>query len=157
MANKKSNTENSGIKVGDKISIEYEGKFDNGEVFDSSTHGEHSHPLEFEVGSGQVIKGFEEAVVGMEKGEEKEFSVEPDKGYGKRDEELVKELPRNALPEDPKPKEGMFLQLGTEGGQMFPAVITSVSESKVKIDLNHPLARKKLNFKIKIVGVKVNS
>ena len=141
------------IKQGDKVSVEYEGKLDTGEVFDSSKRGEHSNPIEFEVGAGRVIKGFDEAVVGMEKGEEKEFSIPPEQAYGERREELKKDIPRSALPPGQEPKAGMMLMLNTPQGQQFPAKIADVNDEKIVVDLNHPLAGKKLNFKIKVVDV----
>ena len=139
------------IKKGKKVKIEYEGKLEDGTVFDSSE--KHGQPLEFEVGSGQVIKGFDDAVSGMKKGEEKEFSIEPEEAYGKRNPDLEKEIPRKALPQDQEPKEGMMLMMGTPDGQRFPAKIIKVGKEKVTIDLNHPLAGKKLIFKIKVVDV----
>lgn len=141
------------IKKGDTISLDYEGKLESGEVFDSSTHGDHSHPLTFQVGGGQVIPGFDAAVIGMNKSQEKEFSIEPNEAYGEANLELKKEFPRNALPKDPEPKAGMMLMLSTPDGQQFPAKIDSVTKDKVVIDLNHPLAGKKLIFKIKILEI----
>lgn len=139
------------IKKGNKIKVEYEGKFENGEVFDSSTHGDHSHPLEFEVSSGKVIKGFDDAVIGMKKGEEKEFTLEPEQAYGQPNPELKQDLPKNILPKDQEPKAGMILMMTTPDRQQMPAKILEVKEDKIVIDLNHPLAGKKLNFKIKIL------
>lgn len=144
------------IKKGDKIKVDYEGKFDDGQVFDSSKHGDHSHPLEFEVGSGQVIPGFDNAVVGMKVGEEKEFSILPKDAYGERNKELEKQIPRNSLPPAPQgqePKVGMVLVLNSPDGRQFPVMITKVDDKNITIDLNHPLAGKKLNFKIKVVNV----
>ncbi len=145
------------IKKGDKIKVDYEGKFENGEVFDSSKHGDHAHPIEFEVGQGQVIKGFDEAVVGMEKGEEKKFEINPDEGYGEYREELKKDIPKDALPKEQEPKEGMMLMLSAPDGRQFPAKIEKVEEDKIIIDLNHPLAGKKLFFDIKIVDIEEGS
>lgn len=150
---KKTEKQLSGIKNGDKISVDYEGRFENGEVFDSSKHGDHSHPLEFEVGSGQIIKGFDDAVKGMKKGEEKEFSIESKEAYGERREEMIQEIPLDALPAGQKPQAGMMLMIGAPDGRQFPARIVSVNEKTMKIDLNHPLAGKKLIFRIKIVEV----
>lgn len=142
------------IEKGNRVKVDYEGKFEDGDVFDSSTHGDHSHPLEFTVGSGEVIRGFDKAVEGMKEGDEKIFSIEPQEAYGERDPSLEREFPRSALPKDPEPKEGMMLVLGSPDGQKFPARIISVTKDKIKIDLNHPLAGKKLIFKIKVVEVK---
>jgi FKBP-type peptidyl-prolyl cis-trans isomerase 2 len=141
------------VKKNDKISVEYEGRFENGEVFDSSKHGEHSHPLEFVAGAGQVIKGFDDAILGMKEGEEKEFSIEAKDAYGERDERLTKEIPRAALPKEHEPKEGMMLMIGSPDGRQFPTRIIAVNKNAVTIDLNHPLAGKKLIFKIKIIKI----
>ncbi len=141
------------IKEGDKVKLDYEGKFENGEVFDSSKHGDHSHPLEFEVGAKQVIPGFENAVKGLKKGDKKEFVIEPSDGYGEVIQDLIKEVPRDALPKDQEPKVGMFLMMNTPDGHQFPAKIVEVTDKIVKIDLNHPLAGKKLIFNIEVVDV----
>ena len=141
------------IKKGDKISVEYEGKFEDGTVFDSSSHGDHTHPLEFEVGTGQVIKGFENAVTGMKKGEEKEFSIESKDAYGDHKPELKRDIPRSTLPKDQEPKEGMMLMVKDPSGHQVPVKILAVDDKNITIDLNHPLAGKKLIFKIKIADV----
>lgn len=140
------------IKQGSKVTLDYEGKLEDGQVFDSSKHGDHSHPLEFEVGSGQVIPGFEEAVIGMEVNEEKEFSIEPENAYGPRDDRLTKEIPRSALPPEPEPQAGMSLMMRTPQGDI-PVMITEVKPDAVVLDFNHPLAGKKLIFNIKILKV----
>ena len=142
------------IKKGDKVSVEYEGKFEDGTVFDSSSHGDHSHPLEFEVGTGQVIKGFDEAVTGMKKGEEKEFSIESKNAYGDHKSELKRDIPRSTLPKDQEPKKGMTLMVRDPSGHQIPVKIIAVNDKNITIDLNHPLAGKKLIFKIKITDVK---
>jgi len=138
------------VKEGDKIKVEYTGTLEDGTEFDSTAkHG--GQPLEFEVGSGQLIKGFDNAVMGMEKDEEKEITLQPDEAYGQPNPEMVKKVPRNQLPQDQEPKVGMILALGTPDGKQFPAKITEVTDEEVSIDLNHPLAGKVLTFKIKVV------
>ena len=141
------------VKKGDKVKVEYEGRLESGEVFDSSKHGDHSHPLEFEVGAGKVIKGFDEAVMGMEKGKEKEITIDPENAYGQPNPQLIQKVPRNKLPKEPEPKEGMMLVLATGDGRQVPARITKVNNKEVTIDLNHPLAGKKLIFKIKVIEI----
>ncbi len=136
------------VKNGDKVKVDYTGKLDDGTVFDSS---EGKKPLEFEVGSGQIIKGFDQAVLGMEIGEEKEFSIEPKDAYGDHDPELLKKIPRDKLPADAEA--GMMLMLRTPDGVQIPAVIAELTEEEATIDLNHPLAGLTLNFQIKIVDV----
>ena len=136
------------VKKGDKIKVEYTGTLDDGTVFDTSKEKE---PLEFEVGSGQIIKGFDEAVVGMEKGEEKSIKIESKDAYGDPNPELTKKIPREHLPKEQELKPGMMLRLKTPDGRQIPAKITGVTDKEITIDLNHPLAGKSLNFKVKIV------
>ena len=138
------------VEKGNKVKVEYTGKFDDGTVFDTS---EGREPLEVEVGAGRVIKGFDDALSGMKKGDEKEIKIKPEEGYGMPNPELVKEIRRDNLPKEPEPKEGMVLIMKTPDGNQFPAKISKVEGDKVTIDLNHPLAGKNLNFKIKVVEV----
>ncbi|MGC9309899.1 MAG: FKBP-type peptidyl-prolyl cis-trans isomerase [Candidatus Nanoarchaeia archaeon] len=144
------------VEQGDKVKVEFEGKLDSGEVFDSSK-GEQAHPIEFVVGEGLVIKGFDEAVLGMEEGQEKEFSIKPEDAYGQRREELKKEIPKSSLPKGQEPKEGMALIVQTQQGHKMPVKIDKVKDDSIVLDLNHPLAGQNLNFKIKVVGVESNS
>jgi FKBP-type peptidyl-prolyl cis-trans isomerase 2 len=139
------------ITKGSKVKVDYEGTFDDGSVFDSSTHGDHSHPLEFEAGSGQVIKGFDDAVIGMEKGQEKTIKLKPEQAYGYVNAQMVQKIPREKVPKDQDIKAGMMVALGTPDGHQIPARITEVTDEFITIDLNHPLAGKNLNFKIKVV------
>lgn len=140
------------VEKGNKVKIEYEGTLSDGSVFDS-TEKQGGNPLEFVVGSGQIIKGFDDAVVGMEKNEEKSVSLMPKDAYGDVNPEMVKEIPRDKLPKDKELKEGMMLALALPDGNQIPAKIAEVGDSLVKIDLNHPLAGKNLNFKIKVFGL----
>ena len=151
---KKEEIKQEGINNGEYISLDYEGRLESGEIFDSSKHEDHSHPLEFQVGGGQVIPGFETAVLGMKKGEEKEFSIDPERAYGQRNEKLIQKVPRNAVPSDQEPKAGMTLVINTPNGQKFPVKIIDVDKDFISLDLNHPLAGKKLIFKIKILEIK---
>jgi len=137
------------IKKGDKIKVDYTGTLDNGQVFDSSERA--GHPLEFEVGAGHIIKGFDNAVIGMNKGEEKEIKLTPEEAYGEVKPELLKKMPKTMLPKEPEPKIGMFLTISTADGHKFPAKIAEIGENDITLDLNHPLAGKTLNFKIKII------
>ena len=138
------------IKKGDKIRVDYTGTLEDGTVFDTSDGKE---PLEFEVGSGQIIKGFDEAVVGMKNGEEKEVIIKPEDAYGEANPELQKKIPKSQLPEGQEPKPGMTLAIATPDGRQVPVKISEVSDTDITIDLNHPLAGKTLTFKIKIVGI----
>ncbi|MBI2581621.1 FKBP-type peptidyl-prolyl cis-trans isomerase, partial [Candidatus Woesearchaeota archaeon] len=102
------------VKKGNKVKVDYKGTFDDGTVFDASE--KHGQPLEFEVGSGQVIKGFDEAVMGMKKGEEKNITLPPVEAYGEVKAELRKKVPRQQLPQDQEPKVGMILSVGLPNG-----------------------------------------
>jgi FKBP-type peptidyl-prolyl cis-trans isomerase 2 len=137
------------IKKGDKIKVHYTGTFEDGKVFDTS---EGKDPLEFVAGEGKVIKGFDEAVIGMKKDEEKEIKIESKDAYGDHNPQLIKKIMKDQLPKDKNPEKGMMLVIGTPDGQQIPAKITEVTDKDVTIDINHPLAGKNLNFKIKIIG-----
>ena len=144
----------TGIVNGDEITLDYTGTLETGEIFDSSQHGDHSHPLTFVVGGGMMIVGFDKAVLGMQKGEEKTFTVAPGEGYGMPDERMFREVPRKALPIEPEPAVGMTLQVQTPQGQAIPASIAAVGKETVTLDFNHPLAGKTLTFKIKVLEIK---
>jgi peptidylprolyl isomerase len=131
---------------GDTVRVHYTGRLENGEVFDTSEGGE---PLEFKLGSGQVIAGFDENVIGMSVGEEKTISIEPENAYGERQEGLVGKVERAGLSLGDEPQVGMELALQLPEGQQIPVVITEVTDESVTFDANHPLAGKKLIFDIK--------
>lgn len=143
------------IKKDDKVAVEYEGRFEDGEVFDSSKHGEHSHPLVFTVGARQVIEGFDNAVMGMKEGEEKEVKIAPKEAYGEYDSRLTQPVPRSEfnLPRNQQPQVGMTLMMQSPEGYRVPVRVSAVDDSSVTLDLNHPLAGKTLIFKIKVVGI----
>jgi peptidylprolyl isomerase len=123
----------SQAKSGDTVKIHYTGTLDDGTEFDSSAGRE---PLEFEVGGGQVIPGFDNAVEGMAVGDKKSVKIEAGDAYGERHEQLVQQVPRSALPDDLTPEEGMALQSQAPDGQV-----------------NHPLAGKALSFDIELVSI----
>jgi len=137
------------IKKGNRVKVHYSGTLEDGTLFDSSE--ERGEPLEFEVGSGQLIKGFDEAVIGMEKDEKKEITIKPSEGYGEINLQMIQKIPREQLPHDQEIMEGMMLTITLPNGQQIPAVIKEVNDKEVTIDINHPLAGKVLNFKIKIM------
>lgn len=137
------------VEKGNEVTVDYTGSLEDGTVFDASE--KHGQPLKFIAGGGQVIKGFDDAVLGMEKGEEKEITLQPAEAYGDPRPDMKKDIPRDQLPADPEPKEGMMLMVGLPTGQQLPARIDKVEGDNVTIDLNHPLAGKVLKFKIKIV------
>lgn len=138
---------------GSKVTLSYEGTFDDGTIFDSSAHGDHEHPLTFEAGAGEVVPGFDSAVLGMEEGQEKKFTIPPKEAYGEHKPELEKEIPKKDMGLGQEPKEGMVLMMSTPQGQQIPLKITKVTKNSVTVDLNHPLAGKTLHFKIKIIKI----
>jgi len=140
------------IKQGSKVSIEYEGSFDDGEIFDASKN--HGKPLEFEIGAKMVILGLEKALIGMKKDEEKTIHIEVGDAYGKPNSQMVNKVPRKNLPAEQKLEVGMMLVAQLPNGQGMPGKIIEVTEEEVTIDFNHPLAGKALNFKVKVVEIK---
>ena len=140
----------SQAKSGDTVKIHYKGTLDDGSQFDSS---EDRDPLEFELGSGQVIPGFDTAVEGMTVGESKNVRLEPEDAYGPRHDQLVQEVERNVLPDDLDPKEGMALQSQSPEGQVMQLMVTAVTETTVTLDANHPLAGQALSFDIELVDI----
>jgi len=141
------------VKTGNKVKVEYVGKLDDGSVFDSSE--DHGKPLEFEVGSGRVIKGFDDAILGMNEGDEKEFTIQPAEAYGQHDPTLVQKVPREVFPQEADLTAGLLFEAGLPTGEKVPAMITAVDEGIVTVDLNHPLAGKTLNFKIKLKEISI--
>ncbi|MBI4162656.1 MAG: peptidylprolyl isomerase [Candidatus Aenigmarchaeota archaeon] len=134
------------VKAGDKIAVDYWGTLDNGTQFDTS---EGRQPLEFEAGAGQMIAGFDKAVIGMKVGEEKSVKIAPADAYGEYDKNAVMVVPIEQMQQSGiEPEEGQTLYIG---GQ--PVKILKVTDTEVTIDANHPLAGKTLNFKIKIVSI----
>ncbi|MEA3515396.1 MAG: peptidylprolyl isomerase [Nanoarchaeota archaeon] len=142
------------VKNGSKVKVHYTGSFEDGNVFDTS---EGKEPLEFEVGSGKLIKGFDTALIGMKKGEEKEITLKPEEAYGEKHDNLVQEVPKDALKGEFDPKEGMQLMLKAPDGHQMVATIVKVGDEKLTIDMNHPLAGKTLKFKLNVVGVEEKS
>ena len=140
----------SNAKSGDTVKIHYTGTLDDGSQFDSSAGRD---PLEFEVGSGQVIPGFDKAVEGMAVGDSKNVRIEPDEAYGPRHEQLVQEVDRSLLPDDLDPREGMTLQSNSPDGQTMQFMVTAVAEETITVDANHPLAGEVLSFDIELVEI----
>ena len=140
----------STIKENDQVTIHYTGTLNTGEPFDSSIGKE---PLTFEVGGGQVIPGFEKAVLGMKPEERKTFKIAPEDAYGDVSEELVYDIPRETVPAELKPEKGMRLVSSLEDGREIPVTILEVDEKNIKLDANHPLAGEELTFDIQIVGI----
>ncbi len=137
-------------KSGDTVRIHYTGTLDDGTQFDSSSGRE---ALEFALGSGQVIPGFDSAVKGMAVGETRKVTIEPDDAYGQRHEQLVQTVPRDALPDDIDPAVGMHLQSESPDGQVMNLFVTEVGDETITVDANHPLAGQVLNFSIELVDI----
>jgi len=138
-------------KDGQKVKVEYEGTLEDGTVFDSSERT--GQALEFEVGSEMIIKGFEDAIKKMKVGDEKTISLDPADAYGEPREDLVKKVPKKQIPTDQEIKTGMIIMIGLPTGQQLPATIKEVGDKEITLDLNHPLAGKKLTFKLKLLEV----
>lgn len=137
-------------KSGDTVRIHYTGTLDDGTQFDSSDGRD---PLEFTLGGGQVIPGFDSAVDGMAVGESKSVAIPPDEAYGQRHEQLVQQVPKTALPEDMEPAAGMQLQSQGPDGQVMNLVVTEVADDSITVDANHPLAGQALTFAIELVEI----
>src|SRR5205085_9914194 len=138
------------VKSGDKVKVHYNGKLRTGETFDSSNGRE---PLEFTVGSGQVIKGFDEGVMGMKVGDKKTVEIHVKDAYGEKQDEMMIEFPKDQFPPDMKPEVGAQLMMSNGTGQSFPVTVAEVKEDTVILDANHPLAGQDLIFDIELVEV----
>ena len=137
-------------KPGDKVTIHYTGKLSDGRIFDSS---EGRDPLPVTLGSGQVIVGFEEAVIGMSVGETKTVNIPHDKAYGSYDEAKVIDFPADRIPSDIEPEVGMKLQLQNQEGHPFTVLVTEITEEHIKLDANSPLAGQDLVFDIELMTI----
>lgn len=138
------------VKNGDRVKVHYTGKYEDGTVFDSSLNRD---PLDVEIGSAQVIEGFEDALVGMKKGEKKTIAIPPEKGYGDYNPSLLIEIPDSDIPGDFAPEVGMKLRMRDNKGQAFIVVVTEIGEDSIKLDANHPLAGKVLVFDLELVSI----
>lgn len=142
------------VKKGDTVQVHYTGKTTNGEVFDSS---EGRDPLQFEVGAGQMIPGFDKGVEGMEQGEKKTIHIPALEAYGEWNEENVVAFPKENIPEDMKLEVGMQLQLQSQAGVPIPVTVVEVLPDSVLLDANHFLAGEDLIFDVEMVNVKPKS
>lgn len=138
------------VKKGDKVKVHYHGKLTSGETFDSS---EGRDPLEFEVGSGAVIKGFDDGVTGMEVGEKKTINIPVEEAYGTSNPEMIIEMPKDRFPKDMELEVGMPLAMSNQDGQQFQVVVKEIKDDAVILDANHPLAGKDLVFDLELVGI----
>ncbi|MDR9364287.1 MAG: peptidylprolyl isomerase [Balneolaceae bacterium] len=140
----------SKAKDGDTVKVHYTGTLENGEVFDTSQERE---PLEFQLGQGQLIPGFEKAVIGLSEGDSTKVDIPSDEAYGEVRDDLVINVPKDQLPDDVEPKIGMQLQVNQQNGQPIPVRITEIKDEELVLDANHPLAGKNLTFEIELLEV----
>jgi peptidylprolyl isomerase len=146
-------------KAGDRVKVHYTGRLDDGTVFDSSEecsedecgcgHG----PLEFTIGSGEVIPGFDAGVTGLSVGESKKIHIPVEEAYGERNDQMTAVVPRGELPPEMVPQVGQQLEVTQGDGQVFLVTIVDVTDESITIDGNHPLAGQALNFDIKLVEI----
>lgn len=137
-------------KKGNRVKVHYTGKLQDGTIFDSSIERE---PLEFVVGDGNMIKGFDKAVEGMQKGETVTANIPSSEAYGERRADMMVDVPIDQVPENINPAVGQQLSIQQANGQAMPVVVTAVSEDKITLDANHPLAGKDLTFEINLVEI----
>jgi FKBP-type peptidyl-prolyl cis-trans isomerase 2 len=139
-----------GVKANDKIKVHYKGTLESGEIFDSS---EGREPLEFVVGAGMVIPGFDQGVINMEVNETKSIFIEQDNAYGGVNEDLIMEVPKEHLPAELDPQVGQQLVSVQPDGTEIPLKIVEVADASIKVDANHPLAGQNLNFEVTLVAI----
>jgi peptidylprolyl isomerase len=132
------------------VSVNYKGTLKNGEIFDTT---EGCQPMELHMGSGKVIQGFEDAILGMALNDKKVFTIDPENAYGHRIEDYVQTIPRKEVPPDMDLEKGDFIEIQTPDGRQIPAQITQLDDEKVVLDLNHPLAGMALTFEVEVVGI----
>ena len=140
-------TQHDNAQKGDKVKVHYTGTLGNGEQFDTS---EGREPLEFELGAGMVIPGFDNAITGMAKGEKATVTIPSAEAYGPRQDELIQKVPMDFFNGE-TPQVGWMLQLQSPEGQILPAVVTAIDDDGVTLDINHPLAGQDLTFEIELV------
>lgn len=133
---------------GDRVKVAYTGRFDDGSVFDSS---EGQPPLEFTIGTGEVIAGFDSAVLGLKTGESRTIDIAPEDGYGVHLPEMVAEVERRQIPDDHLLEIGNYLEVSAPNGARFEVRIAGLTDTHVSLDGNHPLAGKTLNFEIRLL------
>ena len=138
-----------GARTGDTVRVHYRGTLDDGSVFDSS---EGRDPLEFTLGSGQVIPGFDVAVTGMSVGDERTVTIPAAEAYGTHRDDLVLVVGRENLPPDMQVEIGDRLQLD-QGGHSFAVMVTDLTDSEITLDANHPLAGRDLTFALQLVEI----
>jgi peptidylprolyl isomerase len=140
----------SQAKAGDKVQVHYKGTLPDGQLFDSS---EGREPLSFTLGSGQVIKGFDDGVTGMEIGAKKTINIPNEEAYGPVNDDMIVRFDRAQIPADIALEVGGTLNMHQDGGQVIPVVVREVTEEYVVLDANHPLAGQDLIFELELIGI----
>ncbi|MBK7106551.1 MAG: peptidylprolyl isomerase [Ignavibacteriae bacterium] len=138
------------VKNGDSVKVHFTGTLEDGRIFDSSIDRK---PLAFKVGSGQVIQGFDEAVIGMQLGQEKTININSDKAYGPRVKELIVNVEKEKFPQKLEIKINQHYKIPIEDGESMVVRVTNISENTIELDGNHPLAGKNLTFKITLIEI----
>src|SRR3954469_23323287 len=139
------------VKNGDTVRVHYHGRLTDGTTFDSS---EGRDPLEFQVGAGMVIKGFDNGVLDMEVGQKRTLDIPVEEAYGPKNPELIMEFPKDNIPAELNPEVGMDLQMSNPEGQVFPVKVAAIGSEFITLDANHPLAGENLVFDIELVEIK---
>ncbi len=141
----------SKAKTGDTVAVHYTGTLKDGTTFDSSQGRE---PLEFKLGEGRVIPGFENGVLGMEIGEKKTVIIPTQEAYGEFREDMKQEVPRSYFQSDFEPQVGQQVKMDRKDGQSLVVLIAATTDKAITIDANHPLAGKELTFNLELVKIK---
>jgi peptidylprolyl isomerase len=139
------------VKNGDSVKVHYIGTLNDGNEFDNSY--KRGSTLDFKVGGGQMIKGFDDAMVEMEVGDKKSININPEEAYGPRREEAITSVSKDNFPPDFVAKEGEMVQGSTESGQPITALILEIKDDEIILDMNHPLAGEELNFQIELLEI----
>ncbi len=137
-------------KEGDTVKVHYTGKLEDGEIFDTSQDDD---PLEFKIGGGQVIRGFEQGVVGMNEGESKTVEIPSDEAYGPHHQELVIDIEMDQFPDDLDPEVGQQFKMRQPDGPTIIVAVAEITDDRVTLDANHPLAGKDLTFDIQLIEI----
>ena len=137
-------------QIGDKVKVHYTGRLESGQIFDTSKN---NTPLEFTIGDGSLIKGFNDAVIGMTPGDSKIEKILAKNAYGDKIDELIITVGKDILPQDMQVEVGQELELQNKTGNVVPVVITGIDDTSITFDANHPLAGKDLFFEIQLVQI----
>ena len=142
------------VKTGDKVAVHYTGWLEDGQKFDSSLDS--GETFKFQVGRGMVIKGFDEAVLGMNVGDKKKVDIAPEDAYGEKNDKNIFTVARDMFPPDAEITKGAVFEMHGEQGQVIPVIVVDENETEVSIDANHPLAGKVLTFEIELMEIGVD-